>query len=176
MFTRLHGRLGHYLLLLAVGLILFVNNLGGPSLWDLDEGRNATASLEMLTSGNFIVPTFNAQVRVDKPILQYWLQVSFYKLLGVDEFAARLPSALAALGVLFVCYELGRSLFCATSGLLGALILSSTAIMIGAGRFANPDALLNVFVALTLQLFWCGHRSPNSWWFAGLGALLGCAA
>ena len=176
MFTRLHGRLGHYPLLLAFGLIVFVNNLGGPNLWDLDEGRNATASLEMLTSGDFIVPTFNAQLRVDKPILLYWLQVASYHFFGVNEFAARLPSALAALGVLFVCYELGRSLFCAISGLLGALILGSTAFLIGAGHFANPDAVLNLCVAQTLLLFWYGHRKPNSWWFAGLGVLLGCAA
>jgi 4-amino-4-deoxy-L-arabinose transferase-like glycosyltransferase len=169
-------RRGHYLLLIAAGLILFMNNLGGPSLWDLDEGRNATASLEMLESGDYIVPTFNAQLRVDKPILLYWLQVGSYRLFGINEFAARLPSALAASGVLLIGYELGRALYGTITGFLGALILGSTAMMVGAGRFANPDAALNFFVALTLLIFWRGLARPTSSWFATLGILFGCAA
>src|SRR5947209_9212086 len=101
-------RAGHYLVLLTAGLILFMNNLGGPSLWDLDEGRNATASLEMMESGNLIVPTFNGQLRVDKPVLFYWLQIGCYAIFGPNEFAARLPSALAALVTLLLSYRLGR--------------------------------------------------------------------
>src|SRR5438105_782024 len=93
----------HYLLLLAAGLLLFVNNLGGPSLWDLDEGRNATAAMEMMETGNFVVPTFNARLRVDKPILHYWLLVGSFQVFGINEFAVRFPSALAALGTLFCC-------------------------------------------------------------------------
>src|SRR5437868_809201 len=125
MFRRSNGRLGHYGLLLLTGACLFLINLGAPSLWDLDEGRNATAALAMRESGDLVVPTFNGQLRVDKPALLYWLQVAAYHLFGVNEFAARLPSALAALLTLLLTYELGRRLFSATTGLLGAVILAS---------------------------------------------------
>src|SRR5688572_7867355 len=93
-------RLFHYLLLIAFALVLFFWNLGAASLWDVDEGRNATAALEMFERDEWIVPTFNAELRVDKPALLYWLQIFAYKLFGVNEFAARFPSALAALATL----------------------------------------------------------------------------
>ena len=68
-------------------------NLGAPSLWDIDEGHNAEAAREMLDSGNWLVPTFNFQLRDHKPPLLYWLQIAGYEWFGVNEFAARLPSA-----------------------------------------------------------------------------------
>src|SRR5947209_974589 len=111
MFQRLNGRPGHYALLLAVAAALFLPNLGVPSLWDIDEGNNATAASEMLESGNYIVPTFNYALRPDKPALLYWLQLIGYVAFGVGEFAARLPSALAGTATVLLTYELGRRLF-----------------------------------------------------------------
>ena len=55
--------------------------------------------------------TFNGQPRTAKPALLYWLQVASYRRLGVTEFAARLPSALAALATVLLTYELGRRAF-----------------------------------------------------------------
>src|SRR5438270_10128432 len=110
MFRHLHNRFGHYTLLLLVALSLGLPNLGAPSLWDIDEGNNAEAAREMLESGNWVVPTFNFQLRVDKPALLYWLQIGAYRLFGVGEFGARLPSVLAALLTVVCTYEFGRRL------------------------------------------------------------------
>jgi 4-amino-4-deoxy-L-arabinose transferase-like glycosyltransferase len=130
----------------------------------------------MMESGNFVVPTFNARLRVDKPILLYWLLVASFQTCGINEFAVRLPSTLAALGTLVCCYELGRALFRPSTALLGGLILGSTAMMAGAARFANPDALLSFFIVLTLTLFWRGHGRPRSSWFMSMGIVLGFGA
>jgi 4-amino-4-deoxy-L-arabinose transferase-like glycosyltransferase len=175
MFRRLNGRAGHYGLLLLAGACLFLINLGAPSLWDLDEGRNATAALAMRESGDFVVPTFNGQLRVDKPALLYWLQVLAYQQFGVNEFAARLPSALAALLTLLLTYELGRRLFSATTGLLGAVILASATMFCVSAHFANPDALLVATTVLTLGLFWVGFERSGRIWFAPVGAAAGLA-
>jgi 4-amino-4-deoxy-L-arabinose transferase-like glycosyltransferase len=175
MLQRLNHRAGHYALLLAAGTALFLVNLGGPSLWDVDEGRNATAAYEMLESGDFIVPTFNATLRSHKPVLLYWLQVVAYRVFGVNEFAARLPSALAALLALLLTYELGRRLFDASTGLLAALVLGSTASFCASAHFANPDALLNTFVVLTLFCFWRGYVRSSRGWFVPAGAAAGLA-
>src|SRR6266446_2665899 len=104
MFEFFNHRCFHYLLLLALGAGLCFPNLGGPSLWDIDEGNNAEAAREMLESDNWVVPTFNFQLRVDKPALLYWLQIGAYRAFGVGEFGARLPSALAALFTVLVTY------------------------------------------------------------------------
>src|SRR5262249_50767994 len=117
-----------------------------------------------------------AQLRDDKPVLLYWLQICAYACLGVTEGAARLPSALAALATVLLTYELGRRLFDATTGLLAGLILASTLLFCASAHFANPDALLNACTVLTMLLFWQGHalgRLRFGWLglSTGLGAL-----
>jgi 4-amino-4-deoxy-L-arabinose transferase-like glycosyltransferase len=173
MFRRLDNRLGHYVLLLLVGSLLCLPNLGGPALWDIDEGNNAECALEMYESGNFITPSFNYKLRVDKPVLLYWLQMSAYRVFGVNEFAARLPSALASLLTLLVLYELGRRLFDRSAALLAGLVLAGSVSFAAAAHFANPDALLNLCTLLTLWCFWNHHSCEGGWWLLGSGAAAG---
>jgi 4-amino-4-deoxy-L-arabinose transferase-like glycosyltransferase len=105
--------------------------------------------------------------------LLYWLQVSAYRFFGVNEFAARLPSALASLLAVLVAYELGRRLFRASTALLAALVLASSVAFCAAAHFANPDALLNLCTLLTLWCFWNHYTRPNGWWMLGCGAACG---
>jgi 4-amino-4-deoxy-L-arabinose transferase-like glycosyltransferase len=172
MFRRFDYRAGHYGLFAIVWAVLCLPNLGGPSLWDIDEGNNAECAQEMYESGNFVVPTFNYKLRVDKPVLLYWLQASAYHVYGVNEFAARLPSALASLLSLLVVYELGRRLFDRSAALLAGLILAGSVAFCAAAHFANPDALLNLCVLLTLWCFW-NHYTRRGWWLLGAGAACG---
>ena len=177
MFQRMNCRAGHYLLLIATWALLCLVNLGAPSLWDIDEGNNAEAAREMYESGNWVVPTFNFQLRVDKPALLYWLQGLAYHNLGVNERSARLPSALAALLSVLLTYELGRRMFGAGTGLLAGLVLASTVLFCASAHFANPDALLNACTLLTFYFFWRDFERGGSSWLAlggistGLGML-----
>jgi 4-amino-4-deoxy-L-arabinose transferase-like glycosyltransferase len=165
-------RAGHYALLAIVWAVLCLPNLGGPSLWDIDEGNNAECAQEMYTSGNFIVPTFNYKLRVDKPVLLYWLQASAYHVCGSNEFAARLPSALASLLALLIVYELGRCLFDHSTALLAGLVLAGSVAFCVAAHFANPDALLNLFILASMWCFW-NHETRGGWWLMGAGAACG---
>ena len=172
MLHRLDNRFGHYALLGFVWAVLCLPNLGGPSLWDIDEGNNAECAQEMYESGNWIVPTFNYKLRLDKPALLYWLQASAYHVFGTNEFSARLPSALASLLALLIAYELGRCLFNRSAALLAGLVLASSVAFCAAAHFANPDALLNLCTLLT---FWClwNHYTRGGWWLLGAGAACG---
>jgi 4-amino-4-deoxy-L-arabinose transferase-like glycosyltransferase len=175
MFQKFDHRAGHYLLLFAVWAGLCLPNLGGPALWDMDEGLNSEAAQEMLESGNWLVPMFNYELRTAKPALQYWCQVAAYRAFGVNEFAARLPSALAALLTLLATYELGRRMFGRHVGLLAGLILASAILFCGAAHFANPDALLVAFTTLTLALFWYDYSGGCRSLYFLLGATYGLA-
>src|SRR5260370_5953066 len=156
MFHRLNHRAGHYLLLMSAAAALSFPNLGAPSLWDIDEGHNAEAAREMLDSGNWLVPTFNFQLRDHKPPLLYWLQIAAYEWLGVSEFSARLPSALAALAAVLLTYELGRLMFGSGAGLVAGLILANAPPCCAAAHFANPDSLLDALTLATFFIFWRG--------------------
>jgi 4-amino-4-deoxy-L-arabinose transferase-like glycosyltransferase len=173
MFRRLDNRAGHYLLLAAVWAVLCLPGLGAPSLWDIDEGNNSEAAQEMFESGNYVVPSFNYQVRYDKPALLYWLQAGAYAACGVNEFAARLPSALAALLAVLATCELGRALFGKSAGLLAGLVLASAVAFCASAHFANPDALLNLFTALTLLCFWNDYAGRGRGWFLATGVTTG---
>jgi 4-amino-4-deoxy-L-arabinose transferase-like glycosyltransferase len=65
-------------------------------LIDRDEPRFAEASREMIQRGDYVVPYFNDQLRLDKPPLTYWAQVASYHIFGENDFGARFPSAIAA--------------------------------------------------------------------------------
>ncbi|MDA8171677.1 MAG: glycosyltransferase family 39 protein [Nitrospiraceae bacterium] len=89
--------MGRYALpVIAVALFIAFLRLGSFTLFDVDEAVFAQASKEMLASGNLVTPTYNGQDRFDKPILIYWLMAASYKAFGVNAFAARFPSAAAA--------------------------------------------------------------------------------
>lgn len=154
----------HVLLLTAVWAILTLPSLGTTSLWDIDEGLNAEAAREMLESGNWIVPTFNFQPRNAKPALLYWLQAAAYERFGVTEFAARLPSAIAALGVVLLTYYLGRRMFDPATGLLAGLILLSSIQFCLLAHAATPDMLLLFGVTLGMAAFWSGYDRDRRLW------------
>jgi 4-amino-4-deoxy-L-arabinose transferase-like glycosyltransferase len=175
MFQHLHHRLAHYLLLGLVWAALALPNLGAASLWDIDEGNNAEAAREMCAADNWAIPTFNFVLRVDKPALLYWLQIAAYNRFGVNEFAARLPSALAALLAVLATYELGRRMVTPIAGLLAGLILASAPAFGVAAHFANPDALLTAFTTLALLCFWWSYEHCGRGWFVTAGICTGLA-
>src|SRR3954465_11360591 len=109
----------------ALAAVVFVSGLGLTHLWDEDEPKNAVWGQEMLQRGDWIVPTLNGALRTDKPILLYWCMLAVYNLLGVSEFAARLPSALAGMGTVILTFHLGRLMFDRRTGLLAGCLACS---------------------------------------------------
>jgi 4-amino-4-deoxy-L-arabinose transferase-like glycosyltransferase len=175
MLRHLNHRCIHYAILTAMCLALYLPNLGAPSLWDIDEGNNVEAMREMLAADNWHVPTFNFQLRVDKPALLYWLQIFASLAFGIGEFAGRLPSALAALATVFTTYELGRKMYGSSAGLCAAAALASAAMFCAAAHFANPDALLVACTALTFFFFWAGLKLSGRIWFVPVNVMMALA-
>ena len=81
---------------IAIALFLAFIRLGSFTLFDVDEAVFAQASREMLVNDNWVTPTYDGHYRFDKPILIYWLMAASYKVFGINAFAARFPSAVAA--------------------------------------------------------------------------------
>jgi 4-amino-4-deoxy-L-arabinose transferase-like glycosyltransferase len=168
-------RLAHYAILLTAMALLTLPNLGAHSLWDVDEGINAEAAREMMEAESYISPLFNFELRTAKPALLYWLQMTSYSLFGVNEFAARLPSVLAAMLTVLLAYELARRMFSASTGLLAGLVLASAIEFCLLAHAATPDSTLLLFTMLTFYLFWIGSRDGRQWWYAPVGLAQGLA-
>jgi len=146
----------HHVLIVTVAVLVMFTNLGGAQLWDRDEPRNAGCAEEMLARGDWVVPTFNGQLRDAKPVMLYWLIMSAYGMFGVGEFAARFWSAVLAVCTVLMTYQIGRRLFNPQVALWAGLILATSLMFAVAGRAATPDSVLIFFVTLALMVYVLG--------------------
>ena len=151
----------HLLLLFLLSSLLFFIGLGGMGLTDRDEGRNAEAGREMFASGDLVTPTFNGELRVAKPVFVYWLMTLSYHVFGVNEFAARFPSALFGVTLIVMHYLFLTRLRGPTVGLYGALMLLLNIEILALGRMAITDSVLIFFTTLSLYSFWLGLHEPG---------------
>ncbi|MEA5539870.1 glycosyltransferase family 39 protein [Limnoraphis robusta Tam1] len=95
--------------LLLICSIAFLWNLGNTGLVDETEPLFAEAARQMVLTGDWITPYFNGETRFDKPPLVYWLMAVGYQVFGVNEWAVRFPSALAAIALTVGCFLTLRS-------------------------------------------------------------------
>ena len=152
----------HLLLLLLLSGLLFFLNLGSMGLTDRDEGRNAEAGREMFASGDLVTPTFNGELRVAKPVFVYWLMTASYHIFGVNEFAARAPSAFFGVALILMQYLFLTRLRGSTVGLFGALMLLLNILMLALGRMAITDSVLIFFTTCSLYCFWLGFHEQGA--------------
>ncbi len=82
---------------------------GTRPLYSPDEGRYTNVALNMLDSGDWLRPMLHPEVEHwAKPPLTYWSVASSIAVFGRNEFAARLPGALAFAGTVLLMMRLGR--------------------------------------------------------------------
>ncbi|MEW6543770.1 MAG: glycosyltransferase family 39 protein [Nitrospirota bacterium] len=162
-------------LLLLLACLLFFLGLGSLGLTDRDEGRNAEAAREMVETGDWISPTFNYEPRFAKPAFVYWLMGASYKLLGVSEFTARLPSALSGIALVLLQYGFLTRVRGPVFGLMGGLMLLLNVEILAIGHMALTDGVLILWTTLSLFGFWLGLHGEGAqrhflWLFyAGMG-------
>lgn len=146
-----------------MGAIVLFFNLGGATLFDEDEPKNAACGQEMFRRGDYLVPWFNGELRTDKPILLYWCMLAAFHLGGVSEFTARAASALAGIGAAVVTYHLGRLLFRPSVGFWAAVILLTCLMFDVVARAATPDALFVLLTTASLLAFvWGVQRAGGA--------------
>jgi 4-amino-4-deoxy-L-arabinose transferase-like glycosyltransferase len=163
---------------IGIGLLALMLNLignGRVSLWDRDEPRYATCAREMIASGDWIHPTFNAQPRYDKPVLIYWLMMAGMAIGGDNPFGARLVSAVAGAGTCLVVWGLGRRMLGARVGRLAALILATTPLMVVESKLATTDATLTLWLVGGQACLWELSQRPSRAAAAGFWVLLALA-
>ena len=162
------------LLLLAGWLLgldggwLFGPDLGALGLTDRDEGSNAEAAREMLETGDWISPTLNYEPRYAKPAFVYWLISGSYTLFGVNEFAARWPSAMSGLCLLLLQYMFVRKWAGSSVAVWSSFMLLLNLEFLGINRMVLTDPELVVFTTLAGYSFWQAlqHDQGRRWLFA----------
>jgi 4-amino-4-deoxy-L-arabinose transferase-like glycosyltransferase len=166
------------LILALLGGLLFLPGLGRRDLWNPDEARYAEVAREMAASGSWAVPLLNGQVYSQKPPLLFW-SIAFCGWLrgGIDETAARLPSALSAIGALLLVYRIGERFFGRRAAWMAAAAFGTCIRILWQGRFGQIDMLLTFLVALGVWFWVRGYTEERPrlyllfFVFAGLATL-----
>jgi 4-amino-4-deoxy-L-arabinose transferase-like glycosyltransferase len=146
-------------------------------LFEPDEGRYAQIPREMLTAGEWIVPTLQGEPYLDKPPLFYWLIALSFSVFGYSDGAARLIPALAMHASVLLTYWLGRRMVGERSAFWGALLLTVSPIFLGVGRLLVLDGLLSLWITLGLLAAYQAQaekRLHTAWWcMAAVACALG---
>lgn len=171
----MHKNYIHYLFILVVcWFAFFVNN---SSVYeDIMESRNLVTAHEMIEYDNWLVPTMNGELRLEKPPLPTWVAAGIEYLapdnISLQRAAAGVMATLMAFFLYFFASSLsGNRLL----GLLSALVLATSFNVIMAGRVATWDIYCHSFMLGAIFFFYKGVSSMRTGWgnFIWAGIFLG---
>ncbi len=151
-----------------VAALATLPGLGAGTLWDNSETAYGEVAREILLSHSWIVMHLNGAPWFVQPPLYFWIAACFAQVLGTNEFALRLPSALATIAMAAAVGYVVARVTTPRAAVLSATILSTALMQAVLGRLAIMDALLDLAVALAI-LCWFGalRTGGRRWWYGG---------
>jgi len=136
----------------------------------------AQIARNMLETGDWITARLNGIAYLEKSPLVYWTMAACFRLLGVRDWAARLPLALAVILLCWVTYKFGSWAFGERAGIYAGVALSTSLGLFLFTRILIPDAMLTLTITLAI---WAWVRllepenEPSFQWQFTLGISLG---
>jgi 4-amino-4-deoxy-L-arabinose transferase-like glycosyltransferase len=181
------ARIGWAVLILATLCVCYFSHLGAIGFVGPDEPRYVWIARDMAETGDWVTPRLYGKPWFEKPPLYYWGAAVCFKLFGVGEAAARLPSAISALLATLALAWLALRLYGAETARWLLLFLPTSAGMMGFSHAAATDmpfsgmltvALVSAAVILGLASNANTPVIPRTPWLAliSFGFFLGLAA
>jgi len=126
---------------------------GSRGLLEPDEGRYSNVALQILQHDDWISLYRNQEsLHFTKPPLTYWAIAASVSVFGHNEWAVRLPMALAFLLSVWLTYQLGRS-FLPKRPWLPALLLLGAPVPYLASNTVNTDGVLSAMLTLAMACY-----------------------
>jgi len=148
-------RRGPEWLLAGLAAVVFLGGLGSVELWGKREQRASAEAIDTIQNRHWLIAEIQGRPRLEKPPLPRWTIAALMTVLGrQDERVVRLPSALSALGMVWLTYALGRRIGGRSAGLASGLALCASAFFISEVRQAGNDGPLAFFTTLALYAAW----------------------
>lgn len=158
----------------AIAAALYLGGLGAAPLVDPPEGFHAEIARSMAAAGDWVTPRLNGVRYFDKPPLLYWLLSASFAVDGPTPFAARIWSALAAVGCAAVTARLGLLMGGPRVALLGGLMVVANLGMFLFGRLVKQDVLFILLITLAWAGFAAAYLGRGGRW--GLALFYGALA
>jgi 4-amino-4-deoxy-L-arabinose transferase-like glycosyltransferase len=137
-------------LILLTLYVCYFSHLGAFGFIGPDEPRYAWIARDMAESGDWVTPRLYGKPWFEKPVFYYWSAAVCFKLFGVNEASARLPSAvcalLATLGLAWLALSLGGWQMARWV----LLLLPSMVGMIGFSHAASTDMPFSAMLSIAM--------------------------
>lgn len=141
------------LFLIAASILVFLPFLGAAGMFDPTDSFFMESAREMLEKHVFAFPLINYAPWLDKPALAFWFIALSDKMLGLNEFAGRLPSALGGITTVLITYLFCRKMLLSRQALLAAMVMLSLPLFIIVGHVSLLDEILTCFLTASLLSF-----------------------
>jgi 4-amino-4-deoxy-L-arabinose transferase-like glycosyltransferase len=148
--TPVASRIGWLALILVTLYICYFSHLGAIGFVGPDEPRYAWIARDMVETGDWVTPRLYGRPWFEKPPLYYWGAAVCFKLFGVSEAAARLPSAFSALLATFAMGWLAWRTYGAETARWLLLLLPTTVGMIGFSHAAATDMPFSAMLTIAM--------------------------
>src|SRR5438132_4382102 len=175
----MNSRIRALLIVLLVWAVVYLPALGSLAIKG-EEGRRILPAIQMLKTGDYVVPQVGSNPYFRKPPLVNWMVAGSFKFFGArNEWTARLPSALAVLAVAIAFVTIARASLGPTGSMTAGLIWLTNIGMIEKGRFIEIEGLYVSLCGLAIICwlsFWIQKKSAWLIWvpasiFLGVGML-----
>jgi 4-amino-4-deoxy-L-arabinose transferase-like glycosyltransferase len=180
--TRARKSTHIYLVVILVAAAIYLGcAISPPSLMDDVDAVQAQIAHNMLTSGDWVTARLDGVAYLEKAPLIYWLIALVFKCFAVHDWVARLPVALAAIGLAWLTAAFGSWAFGRKPGLYAGLCISTCIGLFLFTRILIPDVMLTLMIALAMWAFLRvlddEEQKPGLWAFVlaaslGIGLLL----
>ena len=165
----------HYgLIIIVCFFAFFINNQVVPA--DIMEARNLATAQEMVREGNYLVPTMNDELRLEKPPLPTWIAAGIEHITPGNLVVQRYATGLVAtLMIIFLYLLVSRIARNRTIGLISALILATCYNVVFMGRTATWDIYCHSFMLGAIYFLILAFEKEGKQWlhFILSGAFMG---
>src|SRR2546423_10566180 len=163
----MNSRLSAVLVVFLVWAVIYLLALGAIAI-KVEEGRRILPAVEMLKTGNYIVPEVGGNPYFRKPPLVNWMVAASLRIFGArNEWTARLPSAVVVLAVAVAFVTVARAGLGPGRSIIAALNWMTNIGVMGKGRVIEIEALYVSLCGLAI-IFWLSffvqRKSPWLIW------------
>jgi 4-amino-4-deoxy-L-arabinose transferase-like glycosyltransferase len=168
------NRIARFLALALLSALLIFPSIRRPGLAGYDDSFFSHEAKEMVRTGDWGNVRLNGEIILQIPPMFPWLQACSFKLFGINDAAAKLPSALLGFGTILLMYFLTLELTSDTwLSLMAMLVLASTQFFLKNATHAMTDVPFTFF--FTLAIFFYVKGLKNNLYLVLLGLPLGLA-
>jgi 4-amino-4-deoxy-L-arabinose transferase-like glycosyltransferase len=160
--------------ILCLSCITYLLGMFLIPLMDIDASQYASISREMLVNKSYLQVFDLGHDYLDKPPMLFWLSALSMKILGVHDWAYRLPSFFFAILAVYATYRLALLFYQKEIAQLSAMVLAASQAMFLITHDVRCDTMLMGWVALSLWQMAAWYQSGKWKYFFGGFIAIAC--